>query len=52
MCVWAAEGEVSAIQSNEEIGEHENHQDRDTEEDYDEKKVRVLGWSLLYLHKR
>ena len=51
VCEVMTEGEMSAIDANEEIGEDEDHQERGTEEDDDEEKVWALGWSLLYFHE-
>ncbi len=46
-----AEGEVFSVEVDEEPGEDKDYDQGDTEEDDDEEKVRLVGWTLLDFHK-
>jgi hypothetical protein len=50
MCVVVAHGEVLTVETEEEIGEYEDHQKGDAEENEDEEKVRFLRGDLFKFH--
>ena len=45
-----AEGEMLAIEADEEAGEHENDEQRDAKQNDDQEKVRLFRRELLYFH--
>ena len=45
-----AEGQVLAIEADEEQSEDHDHQDRDAKKDHDEEKVGLLRAGLLNFH--
>jgi hypothetical protein len=45
-----AEGEVFAVEVDEEVRDDEDHEDGYPEKDQDEEKVGLVGWELLDFH--
>jgi hypothetical protein len=45
-----AEGEMLAIEADEEAGEHENDEQRGAKQNDDQEKVRLFRRELLYFH--
>jgi hypothetical protein len=45
-----SQGKVLAVQVDEQVGEHEHHQECYAGEDYDDEKSRLFGRALVNMH--